>query len=349
MILFLVFIFIIRSANSDICSDQTWYEICNNARDIILSPEFPSQPLTCCCLSNQTQSALFHYPSIVPNGNPKIERYHYDQQYFLQTVAKHGNFLRIGMAIACWGDTCNLSKDKRKVLVEKKIAILLHTFEKTENDTLSLLFPSNFIFIPDHLFIRSNGYKELINSTNALPKSIAEREPIIFWRGSSTGRIFSMVENDRYKMCLLAKNYSWVDAGITQAYSQYSQKIYADNGVYRSYKNEYEWIKYRGIIDIDGSVNAWGLNWRLASGSVVFKVESNWTNALIEKMIPWKHYISLKEDFSDFKAFTSLITNENFLPIFEKIARNAFTLVKEFSFENEVDRVVASLNDFWMA
>ena len=64
-------------------------------------------------------------------------------------------------------------------------------------------------------------------------------------------------------------------------------------------------------------------------------------------MIPWKHYISLKEDLSDFEAFTSLITNEKFIPVFEKITKNALDLVKEFTFDKEVDRVVASLNEFW--
>lgn len=307
--------------------------------------------LTCCCLSNETKSALFYYPSIEPNGNPKVERYHYDQQWLFKTIAEHHNFSSTGLAIACWGDSCNISKESRKLLSERKVAVLLHTFEKTEEDSLSSLYPNNknFIFIPDHLFIRSNGYKELIDSLNNFPnnKSIAEREPKVFWRGSSTGRIFSKLDNDRYKVCMTAKNYTWVDVGITQAYSQYSQQVYLDEGIFKRFANEYEWIKYRGIIDIDGSVNAWGLNWRLASGSVVFKFESNWTNALIEKMIPWKHYISLKEDYSDFKALTSLVNNENFVPIFEKISKNAYDLVKEFSMENQLEIIVASLNELW--
>jgi len=355
MILFtvLVILCIIKNTDGgDICLNDYWYELCNKAKeDIILSTD-TFLPITCCCLSSQTKSALFYYPSLEPNGNPKVEQYHYDQQWLFKVIAKHNNFTTDGLVIACWGDgdKCNINKEKRQLLIQKKVAVLLHNFEKTENDILSSLYSNNnFIFIPDHLFLRSNGYKDLISSMNNFPnnRSLIEREPKVFWRGSSTGKIFSQLDNDRYKMCIIAKNCTWVDAGITQAFSQYSKQVYSDNGILKSFANEYEWIKYRGIIDIDGSVNAWGLYWRLASGSVLFKVESNWTNAIIEKMIPWKHYISLKEDLSDFEAFTSLITNEKFIPVFEKITKNALDLVKEFTFDKEVDRVVASLNEFW--
>lgn len=37
---------------------------------------------------------------------------------------------------------------------------------------------------------------------------------------------------------------------------------------------EIRWSNYRGVIEIDGNVDAWGNRWRMISGSVVFRVES---------------------------------------------------------------------------
>jgi hypothetical protein len=40
-----------------------------------------------------------------------------------------------------------------------------------------------------------------------------------------------------------------------------------------------DWAAHRGVLEVDGNANAWGVIWRLASGSVVFKVRSTWVNA----------------------------------------------------------------------
>jgi hypothetical protein len=162
----------------DICLNDYWYELCNKAKeDIILSTD-TFLPITCCCLSSQTKSALFYYPSLEPNGNPKVEQYHYDQQWLFKVIAKHNNFTTDGLVIACWGDgdKCNINKEKRQLLIQKKVAVLLHNFEKTENDILSSLYSNNnSIFIPDHLFLRSNGYKDLISSMIFIVKNSKDK------------------------------------------------------------------------------------------------------------------------------------------------------------------------------
>ena len=129
------------------------------------------------------------------------------------------------------------------------------------------------------------------------------------------------------------------------------------------FKKETEWVKHRGILDIDGNVNAWGLFWRLASGSVLFKVESEFTNLYAQHMVPWYHYIPIARDLSDLKAVTKLVTltpsndilrgNEvvDFARILrepalmESIAKNAIDFTQRFTYKKVVEQVVNQLNE----
>ena len=148
---FLVLIIILSVQSAFHCADEsTWHPTCNDAQNIILSPGATSF-LTCVCFSNETKSVSFLYPSLVPDGNPKVEQYHYDQQDLLKLVVQHYNFTKSGLAIACWGETCIIDKNMRKSLNDKNIAVLLHYFERTLDDPI----PSNLIFLPYHLYVRA--------------------------------------------------------------------------------------------------------------------------------------------------------------------------------------------------
>ena len=61
-----------------------------------------------------------------------------------------------------------------------------------------------------------------------------------------------------------------------------------------------EQLNYKYILSIEGNDVASGLKWQLYSNSVVFmrkpKVVS-W--AMEDKLIPYEHYIPIKDDFSD--------------------------------------------------
>jgi glutathionyl-hydroquinone reductase len=134
---------------------------------------------------------------------------------------------------------------------------------------------------------------------------------------------------------------------------------------------ESDWVKYRGIVDVDGNVNAWGLHWRLASGIVVFKVESEFTNLYMQHMVPWQHYIPILRDLSDLEIATKLVTlkpsashgrrrkkgffrgngvvnYERILQepmLLESITKNAFDFTQRFTYKKVVERVVNQLND----
>ena len=64
-----------------------------------------------------------------------------------------------------------------------------------------------------------------------------------------------------------------------------------------------EMIKYKYILDIDGNACTWDATaWKLNSGSVIFKTNSDWTQWFYSEYLPWKHYVPVKEDFSDLNS-----------------------------------------------
>jgi hypothetical protein len=61
-----------------------------------------------------------------------------------------------------------------------------------------------------------------------------------------------------------------------------------------------EMINYKYILDIDGNASTWDATaWKLNSGSVIFKTDSNWVQWFYDDYRPWTHYIPINDDFSD--------------------------------------------------
>ncbi len=61
-----------------------------------------------------------------------------------------------------------------------------------------------------------------------------------------------------------------------------------------------EMIQHKYILDIDGNACTWDATaWKLNSGSVIFKPESDWKQWFYDEYLPWKHYVPIKDDFSD--------------------------------------------------
>lgn len=59
-------------------------------------------------------------------------------------------------------------------------------------------------------------------------------------------------------------------------------------------------VGYKYIMDIDGNACTWDATaWKLNSGSVIFKPESDWQQWFYDSFLPWKHFVPVKDDFSD--------------------------------------------------
>ena len=340
-----------------ICADDALYqELCTQGKEIIKNSTIQLQFLACYCVCPSLRSVKVIYPWVAAM---KWDMYHNDQLNFFKAVHKCPVLKAGGIIMAGWGDHSTLSVEVRNQLKNINIVMASHSLLKSEvgeRNTLpirdqELSVPPTFknvILIPDHLFIRYNGYSHLIrhfNRPDSLPYD--ERKSLILWRGSPNGRVYGEVLNLRYLMCLKAKSLPWLDVGLTKAYNSESEQLYRREGVIKSAIPETDWSNYKGIIDIDGSVNAWGLIWRLASGSTVFLIESNFTNAYMEHLRPFIHYIPLKADLSDFETMTQMINQSHSFPLLAKVALNAKLFTENFTLEKEIVRVARELNFYW--
>ena len=61
-----------------------------------------------------------------------------------------------------------------------------------------------------------------------------------------------------------------------------------------------EMIQYKYVLDIDGNASTWDATaWKLNSGSVIFKTDSNWAQWFYADYIAWTHYVPIADDFSN--------------------------------------------------
>lgn len=61
-----------------------------------------------------------------------------------------------------------------------------------------------------------------------------------------------------------------------------------------------EMILYKYILDIDGNASTWDATaWKLNSGSVIFKTETDWRQWFYDEYLPDVHFVCIKDDFSD--------------------------------------------------
>ena len=93
---------------------------------------------------------------------------------------------------------------------------------------------------------------------------------------------------------------------------------------------EHLWPRHRALLDIDGNSNAWGLYWRMASGSVVFRVAS-YCNHYTAGMRPWVHFVPLPDDVltshSSFASISALVADDAWDLRLQHIAAQARQLV----------------------
>lgn len=215
----------------------------------------------------------------------------------------------------------------------------------------SLKPAQHVVFIPDSHYIKTKGFQNLILKLN---KDFESKTRIVYWRGSTTGSDRSICTNlQRVKICQQSLNLPWCDikiAGYTQACAnKKSTELLQNLNVTGSKSKETKWSNFAGLLDVDGNVNAWGLFWRLASRSVVFKVESEYTNFYIEHLVPWVHYVPIKADLSDLAETTALIASNR--PedrrLLANISHNAAVLTESFTYQGQIEKVASRLEALW--
>ena len=159
------------------------------------------------------------------------------------------------------------------------------------------------------------------------------KKNIAIWRGSTTGDA-RMVANRFLLVETWFKRNSNIDVGfmnIVQDPKTHGAFFQRNN--IRQYMGEEmsptQLLQYKYIISVRGNDKDSGLNWKLASRSVVFMARPTVNSWLMEsELIPNVHYVLLKDDFSDLSEKVQW-ANQN-VDLMRQISRNARKYMKQF-------------------
>ena len=317
----------------------------------------------CCPSSQKIVQVLDKHPSDLVcfdvNFKQKVQRFmflttfnHLASTYlaaakkFLEDISSQSDFC--GEILWRIADDSTLEPAFVFQLSEKGIAVMAHSV---------FGYPSeNTLLVPNFHFILSNGFSDFASYLEKNSKPFRDLHQQVFWAGTTTGEpcaYNSTCEKncdgvERVKLARAAKSISWVRAKLSS-----TCQICAGNdiklrneGILEEPVPELDWIKNRGIIDIDGNVDAWGLTWRLMSNSVVFRVKSRFIGYFSNLLQDGVHFISLEADFSDLQSKTSVVlkNDEETLKHLSNLSLNARKLIHEHKYGNVVRAVALRLS-----
>ena len=140
------------------------------------------------------------------------------------------------------------------------------------------------IAMPDRYYFVLNRY----NLYHSIHKGILFKNKIskIVYAGNSRGNKYNFTTRKDINM----DPRSYFKSDIIS-----KENIYAPDQIERN-----DMINYKYILDIDGNASTWDATaWKLNSGSIIFKSDSNWVQWFYNDYKAWIHYIPIKDDFSD--------------------------------------------------
>lgn len=268
--------------------------------------------------------------------------YDWMQKIFLAGLLSDPEFRFSGTVLFRIADNSTILAETGIALLNQGIPYLSHAhyISPTAIDCSGQNTTKTCIYQPDFHFIEHRGYQNMIKFLRENSMPLSHRRKVVYWRGSSTGNANTCEDLCRVRMCKASEGIPWLDMKITNHVLLCHGKSY----FLANRTKEIDWIQYRGIIDIDGKVNAWGLFWRLGSGSVVFKVHSSYSNFYISQLRPWVEYIPLADDLTDLINQTKVILEDRALVNLETITSNAYELTQRISYSSELIRVRSELN-----
>lgn len=146
------------------------------------------------------------------------------------------------------------------------------------------------------------------------------------WRGAPTGIQDAGESPENWKNTRMAFCYKWsnkFDIGIISTWDRW------DSNYIKPSMSIHEMLNYKYIISIPGNDKDTGLNWKLASNSLVLmappKIESWLMEGLLE---PWFHYVPLAYDYSDLDIIVEWCRNND--KKCQQIVKNSNNFMKQF-------------------
>ncbi len=165
---------------------------------------------------------------------------------------------------------------------------------------------SKHLLMPDFEILE--GYGELSRSVLAAGSVILwnQKKPVAFWRGSTTGGIYTEVkwaQFPRSQLVLLSVRYPRkINARFT-CFSQGAEHNEEMRGIPQLLGNRVspaDSLQYKYLIDIDGNNCGYQrLYWTLLSSCAVFKQVSDNVQWYYSILKPYEHYIPFANDCSD--------------------------------------------------
>mmetsp|Transcript_52 Transcript_52/g.83 ORF Transcript_52/g.83 Transcript_52/m.83 type:complete len:438 (-) Transcript_52:72-1385(-) len=158
------------------------------------------------------------------------------------------------------------------------------------------------------------GYRTKYSWENKIPKAV--------WRGSLSG------ENDdlqsvRWRLCQL--NSTNLDVGLVSipARHDHLNLTWDAVGGKANIIPQEEFQNYTAIIDVDG--NSWSSRFGelLCYNSVVLKVEPKFVEYFYKDLIPWKHYIPIKDDLSNLLEISAYVVDPQNIEVVQTIVSHA--------------------------
>ena len=231
----------------------------------------------------------------------------------------------------------------------------------------------NYDNIPSYQYNYINGMGNYVASINDSMKNSNLYEvgwkmkmPKVIFRGGPTGCGYTTMSNQRLKLIQFvedAKSDPTISQNIVELFNVgivnndksvnesintasirndpiYHIGMMNTNILSEGWMNMQEHSKYRYILHIDGNVNAYRLLNTFLTGSLVLRVQSNFTSWFEPMIHPFDiteeevtsinaHYIPIRSDMSD--LFFVLEWCENHQELCEQIATNALNLAREIS------------------
>lgn len=198
-------------------------------------------------------------------------------------------------------------------------------------------------------------YQDYPFDTDFTSISWKNKKDIAVFRGSSTGSGTTIDTNMRLKLAFLStKNKDYLDCGITKwnnrprklSHSTTLQTIDVLNmnklGIFKvNTMTPLEQARYKYIINVDGHVSAFRLSFELGMRSCILLVESNYKMWCHSFLIPYVHYVPIKDDLSDLLSQIKWCREHD--KKCEEMAENAYTLYNQYLVKNGILNYLQSL------
>lgn len=150
-----------------------------------------------------------------------------------------------------------------------------------------------------------------------------------FWRGRPTGYHYKDGSNPRLRLIQESlSNTDILDAAFVKDKSLMKRHPTVDwsNLKFSKEIDQAEQINYKYLIAVQGSSYPSSLHWQLFSNSLMVLVDTPYLEWYYSGMVPFKHYVPLKDDYSDLREILIWLQENDSKA--EEIAKNATEFYK---------------------